>query len=575
MIHQYDVIVIGGGIAGLYTALTTAQNNCRVAVISKVHVTRSHSVAAQGGIAASIGNEEEDHWEWHMYDTIKGSDYLADQDAVEALTKEAPNAIYTLEHLGVPFSRNQQGKIEQRRFGGHTKNYGQAPIKRACYVSDRTGRAIMDTLYDQCLQYDVTFYNEVFIQNLLFSFNHCCGAAGYDVATTTPHVFHSRVVVIATGGGGRIYKTTSNGFASTGDGFALALDALLPLEDMEFVQFHPTGIYGLGILVSEAARAEGGVLRNGLGERFMERYAPVLKDLAPRDIVSRAILKEISDGKGIEGKDFVHLDLRGIDKEQLNRKLPEISSFIRTYLGIDPSDSPIPVAPTCHYMMGGIPTDLQGHVLTDIVGSVLPGLYAVGECACVSVHGANRLGCNSLIDLVVFGRFAGMNIIREIKSKVLQPLPLQAESIVEAKINRLLESSGSECVPVLRESMQRVMTEQCSVFRSGQTLENALGEIRQLEKRCLNVGLTNKSCIFNYELQEMLELTNMLKVAEVIVFSALKRTESRGAHFRSDFPERNDEEWLKHTFVSESPMGLKESFKPVAISKFAPEMRRY
>ena len=575
MIHKYDVVIIGGGIAGLTAALTASSENCQVAVVSKVHVTRSHSVAAQGGIAASLGNEEDDHWEWHMYDTVKGSDYLADQDAVEILAKEAPQAIYMLEHLGVPFSRNSQGKIEQRRFGGHTKNQGASPIKRACYVSDRTGRAIMDTLFDQCQQKNVTFYNEVYIHQLLFESNLCCGAAGYDLVTGEAQIFHCRVVVLATGGCGKIYKTTSNGFASTGDGFALALEASLPLKDMEFVQFHPTGIYGFGILISEAARAEGGILRNGLGEPFMEKYAPSLKDLAPRDIISRAILEEIKIGNGVNGKDYVHLDLRGLGKEVLNRKLPEISSFVKTYLGIDPSQTLIPVAPTCHYIMGGIPTDVEGRVLSDAVGTVLPGFYAIGECACVSVHGANRLGCNSLIDLVVFGRRAGISILEEVKKRIFLPLPSQAESIVEDKIQSLLESKGTDHVPVLRETLQCLMTEKCSVFRNGENLEQALGQIRLLKKRLQMLGLTNKSKVFNMELQEALEINNMIRVAEVIVFSALQRKESRGAHFRSDYPERNDQEWLKHTFVHETPIGLKESYKPMEIGRFAPQKRRY
>ncbi len=574
LIQEYDVVVVGGGIAGLYTALIAAEK-CKIAVVSKVHVTRSHSVAAQGGIAASLGNEEEDHWEWHMYDTVKGSDYLADQDATEILAKEAPNAIIKLEHMGVPFTRNLHGKIEQRRFGGHTKNYGQMPVKRACYVSDRTGRAIMDTLYERCQCKGIDFYNEVYIMKLLFSGEHCCGVAGYDIATCEPKIFHAKAIVLATGGAGKIYKTTSNGFASTGDGFALAMDSLIPLEDMEFVQFHPTGIYGLGILISEAARAEGGILRNGLGERFMERYAPTLKELAPRDIISRAILTEIKEGRGVKGKDFVHLDLTQIGKEKLQEKLPEISSFIQTYVGIDPNETPIPVAPTCHYIMGGIPTNSEGHVLKDEKGNILPGLFAVGECACVSVHGANRLGCNSLIDLVVFGRRTGNSAALHAKEKDFPVLPQQAESVVIDKISRLLSSSGNERIPFLRQEMQQLMTEKCSVFRTAYELEQALEQICQLKKRRLNAGLDNKGKIFNYELQEMLEFDCMVKIAEAIVFSALNRKESRGAHYRSDYPERDDANELRHSLVIGAPEALKITYKPVSITRFTPEKRRY
>ena len=575
MIHEYDVLVIGGGIAGLCTALTAAEH-CSVAVISKVHVTRSHSVTAQGGIAASLGNEEEDHWEWHMYDIVKGSDYLADQTSAEILAKEAPREIIALEHMGVQFTRNPQGKIEQRRFGGHTRNNGEAPVKRACYVSDRTGRAIMDTLYDRCLAKGVDFYNEYFGLQLLFSENRCSGIASYDLAFGQPHIFTAKAIVLATGGSGKIFKTTSNGFASTADGFGLVLDSHIPLQDMEFVQFHPTGIYGLGILISEAARGEGGVLLNGVGERFMRRYAPNLSDLAPRDIISRAILTEIKEGRGVDGKDYVYLDLRGLGKDKLVQKLPEISSFIQTYLGIDPSEKLVPVAPTFHYIMGGIPTDNNGRVLRGRGDDFVAGLFAVGECACVSVHGANRLGCNSLVDLVVFGRRTGLSVVDYVKEKGLPDISQHAEGLVVDKINSYLDSNGAERAPVLRSAMQSLMTEKCSVFRNNQDLSKALLEIRQLKKLYLNIGLDNKSKIFNFELQETFELGNMLKTAEAIVFSALQRKESRGSHFRSDFPQRNDQEWLRHTLVSVVPQsGLKADFKPVSITHYTPEKRRY
>jgi succinate dehydrogenase / fumarate reductase, flavoprotein subunit len=573
-IYEYDVIVVGGGISGLVTALTSAEN-CRVGVVSKVHVTRSHSVAAQGGIAASLGNVEEDRWDWHMFDTVKGGDYLADQDSSEILAREAPAAIIRLEHMGVPFNRNKEGKIDQRRFGGHTRNFGEAPVKRACYAADRTGRAIMDAVYDHCVARGVTLHHEVFVHKLLFSGKRCCGLAGYDIANGETHVFHAKAVVLATGGGGTIFKTTSNGFASTGDGFALALNAGVPLMDMEFVQFHPTGIYGLGILISEAVRAEGGVLRNSTSERFMTRYAPALKDLAPRDIISRAIMMEIREGRGVKGKDYVHLDLTEIGKERLAQKLPEVTSFVKTYLGIDPTETPVPVAPTCHYIMGGIPTDTEGHVLLDAKGTTVSGLFAVGECACVSVHGANRLGCNSLIDLVVFGRRTGRNVTAYVKEGEMPELPADAEEEAKEKISSLLESDGAEQAPLIREAMQQLMTDKCSVFRSQAGLQQALTAIRKLKKRCASLREANKAQVFNYELEETLELENMMKTAETIVFSALQREESRGAHYREDFPERNDAEWLKHTLVHMSPEGLKLSYKPVTVTRFPPKARRY
>jgi succinate dehydrogenase / fumarate reductase flavoprotein subunit len=574
MLHQYDAIIVGAGIAGLTAALKVSEN-CNVAIISKVLSSRSHSGSAQGGMAAALGNEEEDHWEWHMFDTVKGSDYLADQDMVEILAREAPERIIELEHLGVPFSRNAAGKIDQRRFGGHTKNYGEAPVKRACYASDRTGRVIMDTLYDQSLVRGVKIFDEVFVTSLLMNKDHCCGVSGYELATGEPQIFQAKAVLLATGGCGRVFRTTSMSFAATGDGFALASNAGIPLEDMEFMQFHPTGIYGLGILVSEAARAEGGILRNGKGERFMERYAPTLKDLAPRDIISRAILTEVAEGRGIEGSDYVYLDLTHLGKERLNEKLSEVTSFVKTYLGIDASESQIPVAPTCHYMMGGVPTDAEGRVLSDGKAEILPGLYAAGECACVSVHGANRLGTNSLVDLVVFGKRAGEDITRYVGDNSFASLPADAEAVADSRISGLLTSCGNERVSEIRQEMQKAMTLQCSVFRNQSNLEEALAKIRRLKSLYINVGLTYSGRRLNYELEDAFELGNMLNLAEAIVFSALGRQESRGAHFRNDFPLRNDDEWLKHTLVFQSPNGIRAEFKPVVVSRFEPKARTY
>jgi succinate dehydrogenase / fumarate reductase flavoprotein subunit len=574
MIHQYDLVIVGAGIAGLTAALESSRA-CEVAVISKVYASRSHSCAAQGGIAAALGNEEEDHWEWHMFDTVKGSDYLADQDMVEILCREAPEGVIELEHLGVPFSRNVEGKIEQRRFGGHTRNYGEAPVKRACYASDRTGRVIMDTLYDHCLVRGVKIYNEVFATSLLTLQGRCCGISGYELATGEPMIFHCKAVLLATGGCGRIFKTTSMSFAATGDGFALAFDAGIPLEDMEFVQFHPTGIHRLGILVSEAARAEGGILRNGKNEPFMERYAPSIKDLAPRDIVSRAILSEIAEGRGVEGSDYVYLDLTHLGKEQLQLKLSEVASFVQTYLGLDASQSPIPVAPTCHYMMGGIPTDANGRVLSDGKSVVMPGLYAAGECACLSIHGSNRLGTNSLVDLVVFGKRAGLDIIDYVQKNALIPLPKTDEFPISREIDTLFSSSGKERVGALREEMEETMTKFCSVFREKRGLEQALSEIKEIRKKMAGLRLSSSQKRFNYELEEALELGNMLKLAEVIVFSALQRNESRGAHYRNDYPQRDDKQWLKHTLIFRSTAGLETKYKPVAITRFEPKERKY
>jgi len=574
MIHEFDFVIVGAGIAGM-TAALTASETCNIAVISKVYASRSHSGAAQGGIAAALGNEEEDRWEWHMFDTVKGSDYLADQDIAEILAREAPERVIELEHLGVPFSRNKKGTIEQRRFGGHTKNFGEAPVKRACYASDRTGRVIMDTLYDHCMVRGVKIFNEVFVTSLLMSDGRCFGVSGYELATGEPVVFHAKAVLLATGGCGRIFQTTSMSFAATGDGFALAFEAGVPLEDMEFVQFHPTGIHGLGILVSEAARAEGGVLRNGKGERFMERYAPTLKDLAPRDIISRAILTEVAEGRGIEGSDYVYLDLTHLGKELLQQKLSEVTSFVKTYLGIDASESPIPVAPTCHYMMGGIPTDAQGRVLADENSTVVPGLYAAGECACVSVHGANRLGTNSLVDLVVFGKRAGQHIATYVGETPQTPLDANAEQMVSSKIDSLLASTGKERVAEIRLEMEKVMTHLCSVFRDRAGLEQALSIIRGLQGRLANLGLSYHGKHFNFELEGTLELDNMLKLSEVIVYSALQREESRGAHYRNDFPSRNDEAWLKHTLLFRNAKGLEARHKPVVVTSFEPKARNY
>jgi succinate dehydrogenase / fumarate reductase flavoprotein subunit len=574
MIFTHDIVIVGAGLAGFRAAVEVADQT-DVAVVSKVFPTRSHSGVAQGGITAPLGNEEEDHWEWHFFDTVKGSDYLGDQDAIEIMVKDSPRAIYELEHMGVPFSRTSEGKIAQRNFGGHTRDYGKKPVKRACYAADHTGRVVLDTLFDQCLRHQVKFYSEHYVLSLVFEEGRCSGVVIYDLATGELHLLLAKAVLLATGGCGKIYKTTSNGKSTTGEMFNLVYQLGIPLQDMEFVQFHPTGLYPLGILVSEAARGEGGILRNRLGERFMERYAPTVKDLAARDVVSRAILTEIREKRGIAGKDYVHLDLTHLGEEKILEKLWEIASFVRIYLGIDPVYEPIPVQPTCHYIMGGIPTNVDGRVLSDEKGSIVHGLYAAGECACVSVHGANRLGCNSLLDLLVFGRRSGLAMKNEIKQ--YEPPSISADPLkaVEEKITRLLNHKGKEKIDPIRQKMQSVMMDYGSVFRNEEGLKKGTEEIRILKERYKDMEILDKGKHFNFELMEAIELDHQLNLSEVILFSALHRRESRGAHFREDFPMRADRYYLKHTLIYQTAKGPGVRYKPVKITRFQPEARVY
>jgi succinate dehydrogenase / fumarate reductase flavoprotein subunit len=574
MIFQHDIVIVGAGLAGLRAAVECV-GQANVAVVSKVLPTRSHSGAAQGGITAPLGNEEEDHWEWHFYDTVKGGDYLGDQDAIEILVKDSPRAIYELEHMGVPFSRTAEGKIAQRNFGGHTRDYGKKPVKRACYAADHTGRVVLDTLFDQCLRHQAKFYSEHYMLSLVMDKRRCVGVVTFDLATGELNLLQAKAVLLATGGCGKVYTTTSNGNATTGETFSLVYNLGIPLEDMEFVQFHPTGLYPLGILVSEAARGEGGLLRNRLGERFMERYAPTVKDLAARDVVSRAILTEIREGRGIGGKDYVHLDLTHLGEQKIQEKLWEIASFIRIYTGIDPVYDPVSVAPTCHYMMGGIPTDVDGRALADEKSSIVPGLYAAGECACVSVHGATRLGCNSLLDLLVFGRRSGLAMRDRIKDTEHPSPSKDALKSAEEKIGRFLRGSGREKVDPLRKEMRSVMTDYGSVFRNEEGLKKGIEEIQDLKGRYKEIGVANKGKTFNYELMEAFELGHQLDLSEVILFSALHRRESRGAHYREDFPLRADRYFLKHTLVFQTPKGAEVRYKPVKITRFQPEARVY
>lgn len=572
--HYFDSVIIGSGLAGCRAAIECI-NFGTVAVLSKLYPTRSHSTAAQGGIGAALGNEEEDSPEWHTYDTVKGSDFLGDQDAIEIMCYDAIPTIIELEHMGVPFSRTPEGKIAQRRFGGHTREFGKAPVRRACYSADRTGHAVLFALYEQCQLKGVRFFQEFQVIDIVVENNKVQGVIAINIKDGSIHVFESKVVVVATGGYGKVFKVTSNAYATTGECLSMLFRQGLPLEDMEFFQFHPTGLYGLGILITEGARGEGGILINGKGERFMERYAPTIKDLAPRDMVSRAILTEIREGRGIDGKDYVYLDLRHIDKKILHERLPEITTFCKIYMGIDPSQAPIPVVPTAHYAMGGIPTDNDGRVLRDVDGSTVEGLYAAGECACVSVHGANRLGCNSLLDTVVFGRRAGKAAGSTIKSTERGKVRKERVQLAIDCIEMIKNSKGKEKIASIRRQLQASMMDHCSVFRTEKGLSELIEEIKVLKERYKELSITDKSEAFNTELLEAIELGHMLTLAEVIATSALQRTESRGAHYREDYPNRDDENWLKHSFAFLTEKGVSFKYKPVKITRFKPEERKY
>ncbi len=573
MIFKHDIVIVGAGLAGLRAALEAA-GNADVALVSKVYPTRSHSGAAQGGIAAALGNEEPDSWEWHMYDTVKGGDYLTDQDIAEILAKDAPRAIYELEHFGVPFNRTPDGRIAQRAFGGHTRDFGRASVKRACYAADRSGRVMMDTLYFESVRRGVRIYPEFQMLDLIMKDGRAVGLVVCEIATGEIHVFHSRIILLATGGFGKVFQTTSNCFANTGDGVYLPYRAGVPLEDMEFVQFHPTGIYGLGVLISEAARGEGGILRNDLGEAFMERYAPTIKDLAPRDMVSRAIYLEIRQGRGIKGKDYVHLDLTHLGPSRLEERLSDISSFARIYLGVEPAKDPIPVNPTCHYMMGGVQANGNGQVLGANLEPV-PGLYAAGECSCLSLHGANRLGCNSLLDLVVFGRRSGQMMAKNLQDLEWEDLPPHPESRVTSMIAQLMERTKGEKAGRIRAAMQKAMTDHCSVFRKEATLGAALSELEALKESARSVCIDNRGKRFNTDLLEAFELECLLGLAEAIVRSAMARKESRGAHSREDYPERDDTHWLKHTLIQRTEGEPRIFYKPVTVTRFEPKPRTY
>lgn len=576
--HRHEVVVVGAGIAGLYAALKTSQH-FDTAVISKVYPTRSHSGAAQGGCAASLGNMQDDTWDWHLYDTVRGSDYLGDQDAQEILVREAVPTIYEMEHLGVPFSRTPEGKIAQRPFGGHYSDFGKGDVARSCYAADRTGHAQLHTLYEQCVKNGVRFYNEFYVTQLLMKNGACIGLVAWDFQKGGLHVFQANATMLATGGYARAWKITTNAHANTGDGLSMILRAGLPLEDMEFVQFHPTGIYPHGILVSEAARGEGGLLYNGKGERFMDKYAKAKMELAPRDVVSRAEQSEIDEGRGVNGEPYINLDLTHLGAAKIHEVLPQIHELALKFCGIDCTTQPIPIQPSAHYSMGGIPTTTDTRVVSDENGSVVPGLYAAGECACVSVHGANRLGTNSTLECCVYGRRAGMTILADLRAGALpsQDLPADPDAASREEIARLLSKEGGGQNPAeLRDILQAGMSARCGIFRVAADLEPQLAEVRSLRDRYTHVRVADTNLHCNTELIEALELGHMLDFSVPIVTGALARPECRGAHWRKDAPGRNDKEWLKHTFCwLDDKGGTRLAYRPVVINRFQPEERKY
>ncbi len=584
--HQFDIVIVGAGGAGMRAAIE-AGPGAKTAVISKLYPTRSHTGAAQGGMAAALANVEEDSWEWHTFDTVKGGDYLVDQDAAEILAKEAIDAVIDLENMGLPFNRTPEGKIDQRRFGGHTADHGKTPVRRACYAADRTGHMILQTLFQNCVKLGINFYNEFYVLDLITvgegAQTQVAGVVAYELATGDLHVFQAKAVIFATGGFGKIFKTTSNAHTLTGDGVGIVWRKRLPLEDMEFFQFHPTGLAGLGILLTEGARGEGAILRNASGERFMERYAPTIKDLAPRDIVSRCMVQEVAEGRGAgPHKDYVLLDCTHLGAEVLETKLPDITEFARTYLGVDPVVEPVPVMPTAHYAMGGIPTNTDAEVLS-ANDTIVPGLYAAGECACVSVHGSNRLGTNSLLDINVFGKRAGRGAVAYVQQAEFVPLPADPAGEVRRMLEGLRTNTGGERIAVLRARLQEEMDRKAQVFRTDESLGEVMDVIQELRERYRNVHVDDKGRRYNTDLLEAIELGFLLDIAEVVVVAARRRTESRGGHMRADYPDRDDENWMQHSmaYLTGDPHSshpddhIRLEAKPVVVTGYQPMERKY